>query len=54
MTTAGNVLLIAFAIVVVIVDRMWRKFPKDHPAVYWDEVSDLICPEEKNQGFHKD
>jgi len=34
MTTAGNVFLIVFAIVVVIVDRMWRKLPKDHPAVY--------------------
>jgi len=34
MTTIGNVFLIVFAIVVVIVDRMWRKLPKDHPAVY--------------------
>lgn len=34
MTTAGNVLLVVFALVVVIVDRMWRKLPKDHPAVY--------------------
>lgn len=32
--TAGNVLLVAFAVVVVIVDRMWRKLPKDNPAVY--------------------
>jgi uncharacterized protein len=54
MTTAGNVLLIAFAIVVVIVDRMWRKLPKDHPAVYGGEVSDPICPEEKTQSFHED
>jgi membrane protease YdiL (CAAX protease family) len=34
MTTIGNVFLVVFAIVVVIVDRMWRKLPKDHPAVY--------------------
>jgi len=34
MTTVGNVFLVVFAIVVVIVDRMWRKLPKDHPAVY--------------------
>jgi len=33
-TTAGNVLLVVFAIAVVIVDRMWRKLPQDHPAVY--------------------
>lgn len=33
-TTAGNVLLVVFAVVVVIVNRMWRKLPKDHPAVY--------------------
>ena len=33
-TTAGNVLLVAFAVVVAIVDRMWRKLSKDHPAVY--------------------
>jgi len=36
MTAAGNVLLVVFAIVVVVVDRMWRKLPKDHPAVYQD------------------
>jgi len=33
-TTAGNILLVAFAVVGVIVDRMWHKLPKDHPAVY--------------------
>ncbi len=33
-TTAGNIMLVVFAIIVVIVDRMWRKLPKDHPAVY--------------------
>jgi membrane protease YdiL (CAAX protease family) len=34
MTTAGNVLLVTFAIVVVLFDRMWRKLPKNHLAVY--------------------
>ena len=34
MTTVGNVFLVVFAIVIVIFDRMWRKLPKDHPAVY--------------------
>jgi membrane protease YdiL (CAAX protease family) len=35
-TTAGNVLLIGFAIVVIITDRMWSKLPENHPAVYQD------------------
>jgi membrane protease YdiL (CAAX protease family) len=34
MTTAGNVLLVVFAAIVIIADRMWRKLPDDHPAVY--------------------
>ncbi|HVP35615.1 MAG TPA: CPBP family intramembrane glutamic endopeptidase [Terriglobales bacterium] len=33
-TTAGNVILIAFAIIVVVFDRMWSRLPKEHPAVY--------------------
>jgi membrane protease YdiL (CAAX protease family) len=33
-TTAGNILLVGFAIIAVIADRMWRKLPGDHPAVY--------------------
>jgi CAAX protease family protein len=33
-TTAGNVLLIGFALAVMIFDRMWRKLPKNHPAVH--------------------
>lgn len=33
-TTASNVLLIALAITVLILGRMWRKLPADHPAVY--------------------
>jgi membrane protease YdiL (CAAX protease family) len=33
-TIVSNVLLVGFAIVVVIVDRMWNILPKDHPAVH--------------------
>jgi hypothetical protein len=33
-TTAGNILLIGFAVLVIVWDRMWRKLPNDHPAVY--------------------
>ncbi len=32
-TTAGSIMLVVFAIVVVLYDRMWRVLPKDHPAV---------------------
>ena len=35
-TTAGNILLVGFAVIVVIADRMWRKLPENHPAVYRD------------------
>lgn len=35
-TTAGNILLVGFAVIVVIADRMWRKLPKNYPAVYKD------------------
>jgi membrane protease YdiL (CAAX protease family) len=31
-TTAGNVLPVSVALIVIISDRMWRKLPKDHPA----------------------
>ena len=34
MTTAGNVLLIVLALVVVLADRMWQKLPSAHPAVF--------------------
>ncbi len=34
MTTAGNYLLLALAVLVLLTDRMWRKLPEDHPAVY--------------------
>jgi len=33
-TTAGNVLLISLAILLIIYDRMWEKLPSDHPAVH--------------------
>lgn len=32
-TAAGNILLVGFAMVVVIADRLWRKLPEHHPAV---------------------
>jgi hypothetical protein len=38
MTTPGNILLVGFAIFAFLSDRMWRKLPKNHPAVY-QEVS---------------
>jgi len=33
-TTAGSLLLAGFAVTVVLMDRMWRKLPEGHPAVY--------------------
>jgi membrane protease YdiL (CAAX protease family) len=33
-TNAGSVLLVALAIFAILSDRMWRKLPSDHPAVY--------------------
>ena len=33
-TTAGSLLLVGLAVAVVIVDRMWRRLPEDHPAVF--------------------
>jgi len=33
-TTAGSILLVGFAVAVVIGDRMWRRLPEDHPAVF--------------------
>jgi membrane protease YdiL (CAAX protease family) len=38
-TTAGSILLVGFAVVAVISDRMWRRLPGDHPAVYQDAVA---------------
>jgi membrane protease YdiL (CAAX protease family) len=33
-TSAGSVLLVLFAIFAILYDRMWKKLPKNHPAVY--------------------
>jgi membrane protease YdiL (CAAX protease family) len=33
-TSAGFVLLVLFAVFAVLYDRMWKKLPADHPAVY--------------------
>ena len=38
-TTAGNTLLVGFAIIVVISDRMWCRLPGSHPAVYQDDAT---------------
>jgi uncharacterized protein len=37
-TPASNIMLIIFAIIVVIADRMWRKLPGDHAAVYAENI----------------
>jgi len=34
MTTAGNVIFIALTVFVIVHDRMWKKLPSNHPAVY--------------------
>ena len=36
-TAAGNILLVSLAMIAVVSDRMWRKLPGDHPAVYQDD-----------------
>jgi membrane protease YdiL (CAAX protease family) len=33
-TNAGSVLLVLFAVFAILIDRMWKKLPADHPAVY--------------------
>ena len=42
MTTAGNVILIALTLVVILADRMWQKLPSAHPAVFSDEIGSGI------------
>jgi len=37
-TTAGNILLVGFAMVAVVSDRMWRRLPGHHPAVYQEAM----------------
>jgi hypothetical protein len=34
MTTAGNVLLIGWALFAIVYDRMWKRLPTDSPAIY--------------------
>jgi len=41
MTTAGNVLLVGFAVAVILSDRMWRKLPGNHPAAYRDGATSI-------------
>lgn len=43
-STAGNVLLIGFALAVILFDRMWRKLPGDHPAVYQENLPSAVTP----------
>jgi membrane protease YdiL (CAAX protease family) len=38
-TIAGSILLVGSAVAVVIWDRMWRRLPEDHPAVFQDAVT---------------
>lgn len=33
-STAGNILLVSLAVIAIVYDRMWKKLPPDHPAVY--------------------
>ncbi len=39
-TPLGNVLFIGLAIYSILSDRMWKKLPSDHPAVYQELASD--------------
>jgi membrane protease YdiL (CAAX protease family) len=38
-TTAGNILLVSLAVIAIVSDRMWRRLPEDHPAVYQENRS---------------
>jgi len=38
-TTAGNLILIAFTALAVLSDRMWRRLPGGHPAVYPEDAT---------------
>jgi membrane protease YdiL (CAAX protease family) len=42
-TTAGNILLVGITRVAIVADRMWRRLPADHPAVY-RETTVPPCP----------
>jgi membrane protease YdiL (CAAX protease family) len=41
-TNAGNVLLVLFAVFTILADRMWKKLPSDHPAVYQEQALEGI------------
>jgi membrane protease YdiL (CAAX protease family) len=36
-TTAGSILLIGLTVVIIVSDRMWRRLPRHHPAVYQED-----------------
>lgn len=40
-TTAGNVLLVGFAVAAIVSDRMWGKLPGNHPAVHRDGATGI-------------
>jgi membrane protease YdiL (CAAX protease family) len=40
-TTAGNILLIGLALVAIVSDRMWRRLPEHHPAVYQETAPSI-------------
>jgi membrane protease YdiL (CAAX protease family) len=40
-STAVSILLVGLAIVAVVTDRMWRRLPGDHPAVYQDVATSV-------------
>ena len=42
-TTASNILLVAFAVLVAVWDRMWRRLPKEHPAIHKETQHDLAA-----------
>ena len=39
-TNIGSILLVAFAILAILFDRMWKKLPSDHQAVYQEQKPD--------------
>jgi membrane protease YdiL (CAAX protease family) len=41
-TSAGNVLLVLFAVFAILADRMWKKLPSGHPAVYQEQALEGI------------
>jgi membrane protease YdiL (CAAX protease family) len=43
-TVAGRVLIVMVAILAIVTDRMWKKLPEEHPAVYCAERSEQGGP----------